>query len=149
MGATGVSFKMRKRRETGKDSPRRGQRRGAAGFRQSFPCTDLDGYSREALRPPTPLLRGLTHHLKLVTRQRFLGFSILKETPAAPQAFLVSLCPVTPLVVKSQPTGGAFPAGEGEVYGNMTMGSRQNERYRTTKRPRFIPYSNSSDSSAG
>jgi hypothetical protein len=36
----------------------------------------------------------LTHHLKLVTRQRFLRFSILKETSAAPQGFLVPLCPV-------------------------------------------------------
>jgi hypothetical protein len=38
--------------------------------------------------PGKPSTR-LTHHLKLVTRQRFLRFSILKETPAAPQAFLV------------------------------------------------------------
>jgi hypothetical protein len=87
-GAVGVSFKMRKRRETGSDCAKRGQRRRARPH-QSFPCMDLDGYCREALRPPSHLLWGLTHHLKLVTRQRFLRFSILKETPAAPQAFLV------------------------------------------------------------
>ncbi len=43
--------------------------------------------------PGKPSAR-LDHHRKLVTRQRFLRFSILKETPAAPQAFLVPLCPV-------------------------------------------------------
>jgi hypothetical protein len=31
-----------------------GQGRRAARFHQSFPCTDLDGYSQEALRPPHP-----------------------------------------------------------------------------------------------
>jgi hypothetical protein len=43
--------------------------------------------------PGKPSAR-LTYHLKLVTRQRFLRFSILKETPATPQAFLVPLCPI-------------------------------------------------------
>jgi hypothetical protein len=43
--------------------------------------------------PGKPSAR-LTQHLKLVTRQRFLHFSILKETPAAPQAFLVRLYPL-------------------------------------------------------
>jgi hypothetical protein len=43
--------------------------------------------------PGKPSAR-LTHHLKLVTGQRFLRFSILKEIPAALQAFLVPLCPV-------------------------------------------------------
>jgi hypothetical protein len=42
--------------------------------------------------PGKPSAR-LAHHLKLVTRRCFLRFSILKETPAAPQAFLVPLCP--------------------------------------------------------
>jgi hypothetical protein len=32
----------------------------------------------------THLLWGLTHHLKLITAQRSLRFSILKETPTAP-----------------------------------------------------------------
>jgi hypothetical protein len=50
----GVSFKMRKRRVTGNDSARRGQRRRAARLHQSFPCITLHGYSREALRPPHP-----------------------------------------------------------------------------------------------
>jgi hypothetical protein len=45
---------MRKRRETGNDCAKRGQRRRAARFHQSFPCTDLDGYFPEALRPPHP-----------------------------------------------------------------------------------------------
>jgi hypothetical protein len=48
----GVSFKMRKRRETGKDSVSGRQRRRAARQHQSFPCLALCGYSREALRPP-------------------------------------------------------------------------------------------------
>jgi hypothetical protein len=50
----GVSLKMRKRRETGKDSASRGQRRRAARPRQTFPCFALHGYSREPLRPPHP-----------------------------------------------------------------------------------------------
>ncbi len=101
MGVVGVSFKMRKRREIWNNYTKRWQRRRAARFHQSFPCMVLDGCSREALRPPhprlrdlTPHLRGLTHHLKLIIGQRFLRFSILKETPTAPQAFLVPLCPV-------------------------------------------------------
>jgi hypothetical protein len=51
-GAMGVSFKMRKRRETGKDCASGGQRRRAAQLHQSFPCFTLHGCSREALRPP-------------------------------------------------------------------------------------------------
>ncbi len=54
LGAARVSFKMRKRRETGNDYAKRGQRRRAARFHQSFPRMVLDGYSREALRPPQP-----------------------------------------------------------------------------------------------
>jgi hypothetical protein len=42
--------------------------------------------------PGKPSAR-LAHHLKLATRQRFLRFSILKETPTAPQAFLAPLGP--------------------------------------------------------
>jgi hypothetical protein len=38
----------------------------------------------------SPPLRGLTHHLKLVTRQHFLRFSILKETPTVPNAYPLS-----------------------------------------------------------
>jgi hypothetical protein len=53
-GAMGVSFKMRKRRETGNYYSIRRQRRRAARFQQSFPCMALDGYSPEALRPPHP-----------------------------------------------------------------------------------------------
>jgi hypothetical protein len=53
-GAMGVSFKMRKRSDTGKDSARRGQRRRAARLHLSFPCFTLHGYSQEALRPPHP-----------------------------------------------------------------------------------------------
>jgi hypothetical protein len=53
-GATGVSFKMRKRRKIGIDPARRGQRRRAARLHQSFPCFALHGYIREALRPPHP-----------------------------------------------------------------------------------------------
>jgi hypothetical protein len=56
-------------------------------------------------------LWGLTHHLKLVIRQRFLRFSILKETPAAPQAFLVPLCLVTPFMGKSQLITGEAAVG--------------------------------------
>jgi hypothetical protein len=52
--AVGVSFKMRKRRETGKGSASRGQRRRAARLLQSLPCFALHGYSREPLRPPHP-----------------------------------------------------------------------------------------------
>jgi hypothetical protein len=33
----------------------------------------------------TPPLRGLNHGLKLITGQRFLRFSILKQTPMTPQ----------------------------------------------------------------
>jgi hypothetical protein len=77
IGAMGVSFKMRKRRETGKDSATRGQRKRAARVHQSFPCFALHGYSREALSAR------LTHDLKLITGQRSLRFSILKETPVA------------------------------------------------------------------
>jgi hypothetical protein len=51
-GATGVSFRMRKRRETGKDSARKGQRGRAARLHQSFPCFPSHGCSREPLRPP-------------------------------------------------------------------------------------------------
>jgi hypothetical protein len=53
-GGVGVSFKMRKRRETGKGSAGGGQRRRAAWLHQSFPCFALHGYSREALPPPQP-----------------------------------------------------------------------------------------------
>jgi hypothetical protein len=53
-GDMGVSFKMRKRRETGKDSASRGQRRRAARLHQSFPSFALHGCSREPLRPPHP-----------------------------------------------------------------------------------------------
>jgi hypothetical protein len=48
--------------------------------------------------PGKPSAR-LTLYLRLATRQRFLRFSILKETPAAPQALLVPL-------VSSNPTYG-------------------------------------------
>jgi hypothetical protein len=51
--------------------------------------------------PGKPSAR-LTRHLKLIIEQRLQRFSILKETPTAPQAYLVPLCPVTPLVGKSQ-----------------------------------------------
>jgi hypothetical protein len=51
----GVSFKMRKRRETGKNSANGGQRRRAARLHQSLPCFALRGYSREPLRPPRPI----------------------------------------------------------------------------------------------
>jgi hypothetical protein len=61
--ATGVSFKMRKRRETGKDAARRWLRRRAARLHQSSPCFTLHGYSREPLRPPSHLLWGLTYYL--------------------------------------------------------------------------------------
>jgi hypothetical protein len=84
-GAMGVSFKMRKRREIGKNHAKREQRRRAARLRQSYPYSALHGYSREALRPRTPPLRGLTHDLKLITGQRLLRFSILKETPTVPR----------------------------------------------------------------
>jgi hypothetical protein len=43
--------------------------------------------------PEKPSAR-LTHHLRLITGQRLLRFSILKETPTTPQASLVPLCPV-------------------------------------------------------
>jgi hypothetical protein len=43
--------------------------------------------------PGKPSAR-LTHHPKLIIGQRLLRFSILRETPAAPQAFLAPLCPV-------------------------------------------------------
>jgi hypothetical protein len=39
--------------------------------------------------PGKPSAR-LTHYLTLIAGQRFLRFSIFKETPAAPQAFKVS-----------------------------------------------------------
>jgi hypothetical protein len=56
IGARGVSFKMRKRRETGKDGTKRWQRRRAAQRHQSSPCFALHGYSREPVRPPHLLL---------------------------------------------------------------------------------------------
>jgi hypothetical protein len=53
-GATGISFKMRKRRETEKNSANGGQRRRAARLHQSLSYFAMHGYSREALRPPHP-----------------------------------------------------------------------------------------------
>jgi hypothetical protein len=54
IGVMGVSFKMRKRRETGKDYAKRGQRRRAAWLHQSLLCFALHGSSRKPLRPPHP-----------------------------------------------------------------------------------------------
>jgi hypothetical protein len=52
-----------------------GGRRGYISHTHTPPCVAIPG---------KPSAR-LTHHLRLVTRQRFLRYSILKETPVAPQ----------------------------------------------------------------
>jgi hypothetical protein len=74
----GVSFKMRKRRETGKIHAKRGSeggRRGFIGHTHIRPCMAIPG---------KPSAR-LTHYLRLITGQRLLRFSILKETPTPRQ----------------------------------------------------------------
>jgi hypothetical protein len=78
IGVAGVSFKMRKRRETGKDSAKREQRRRAARLHQSYPSSAFRGYSREALRQPH--MSPEADHW-----QRSLRLSILKDTPTAPR----------------------------------------------------------------
>jgi hypothetical protein len=73
----GVSFKMRKRRETGNDCAKRGSEGGRGGFishSHAWPWMAIPG---------KPSAR-LTRHVKLIVGQRFLRFSILKETPMAP-----------------------------------------------------------------
>jgi hypothetical protein len=80
---------MRKRRETGKDPARRGQRPSSAvacyggwkgGRRGDISHTHIQPYMAI---PGKPSAR-LTHDLKLITGQRLLRFSILKETPLTP-----------------------------------------------------------------
>jgi hypothetical protein len=56
----------------------------------------------------------------LTTRNRFFRFSILKETPAALQAFLVPLCPVRNLG-QSQ-TGTGVPPLVVELLGTSNRG---------------------------
>jgi hypothetical protein len=46
-------------------------------------CMAIPGKPSARLTPP---LRGLTHYPKLITGQRSLRFSILKETPATPMS---------------------------------------------------------------
>jgi hypothetical protein len=58
-----------------------GGRRGFINHSHIWPCMAIPG---------KPSAR-LTHNLKLITGQRCLRFSILKETPTAPQASLVPL----------------------------------------------------------
>jgi hypothetical protein len=82
------------------------QKGGSEGGRRGFishshACSWMATSGKPSARLSHPLW-GLTHDLKLVTRQRFLRFSILKETPAAPQAFPVPPCPETPMVHESQ-----------------------------------------------
>ncbi len=67
------------------------QKGGSEGGRRSFIS---HSHARIWMAIPGKPSARLTHDLKLVTRQRFLRFSILKETPTIPQAFLVPLCPV-------------------------------------------------------
>jgi hypothetical protein len=76
-GARGVSFKMRKRRETGKDPAGKGSEGGRRGY---ISHTHIQPYMAI---PGKPSAR-LTHYLELVTGQRLLRFSILKETPLTP-----------------------------------------------------------------
>jgi hypothetical protein len=76
-GVMGVSFKMRKRRETGKKPASRGQRSG----RRS--CVSHTHVSLCMAIPGKPSAR-LDEYRTLITGQRFLRFSILKETPMAP-----------------------------------------------------------------
>jgi hypothetical protein len=83
-GATGVSFKMRKRRETGKDSASGGQRRRAARLDQSFPCFALHGYSREALRPPVPPPVGPHPSSKAEHRAATSSFLYFERDPRGP-----------------------------------------------------------------
>jgi hypothetical protein len=78
IGTVGVSFKMRKRRDIGKDHAkggREGGRRGYISHTHIRPCVAIFG------RPSARL----THDVKLITGQRSLRFSILKETPTAPR----------------------------------------------------------------
>jgi hypothetical protein len=58
-----------------------GGRRGFISHSHAWPWMAIPGEPSARLTPP---LRGLTYHLKLVTKQRFLRFSILEETPPRP-----------------------------------------------------------------
>ncbi len=88
----GVSFKMRKRRETGKNSARRGQRRRAARLHQSFPFFVLHGYSRKALRPPVPPPVGPHPSPKAGHRAGTSSFLYFERDPHAPAKWQNRFC---------------------------------------------------------
>jgi hypothetical protein len=65
-----------------------GGRRGFISHSHAWPWMAIPEKPSARLTPP---LRDLTHHLKLIIGQRFLRFSILKETLMAPPKAAIAI----------------------------------------------------------